>query len=116
VRGVWRVRLALRAANRWLNPLERHQLRSRLAPDSRYYGGAGTIHRTRCLDVETFNGTVVSVWFRCQLLPFQQVEVHGTRATEMEHAYGDWQQHPGVEIVGLDLVDRPRPSEVPSPP
>lgn len=48
-----------------------------------FYGGTGTIHRTGHLNVETKNGEVVAVWFRCQLLPFDQVEVTEARADEM---------------------------------
>lgn len=50
------------------------------------YGEDRTIHRTTWLDVETFHGTVVAVWYRCMMLPFNQTEVEGPRATEMEFA------------------------------
>jgi hypothetical protein len=49
----------------------------------RTYGHSGTIHATEHVDVETRNGAVVSVWFRCQMIPFNQVEVSGQRADEM---------------------------------
>ena len=39
---------------------------------ARYYGGAGTIHGTNHLDVMVEDGVVKAVWFRCQLLPFEQ--------------------------------------------
>ena len=54
---------------------------------TRYYGGNGTIHGTTELDVETRDGKVVSVWFRCCLLPFRQTEVDKSRADEMTQAY-----------------------------
>lgn len=56
---------------------------------TRFYGGEGTIHGTQHLHVETFRGTVVAVWFRCQPLPFEQCEVDGPRATDMEEMYGN---------------------------
>jgi hypothetical protein len=59
------------------------------AKDTRYYGDGGTIHGTQHLHVETFRGTVVAVWFRCHPLPFEQVEVDGERATDMESMYGN---------------------------
>ena len=37
-----------------------------------FYGDGGTIHRTGVLDVEVDAGQVVSVWFRCKMLPFKQ--------------------------------------------
>lgn len=56
------------------------------------YGGRGiernTIHATEQVDVETDeNGKVVSVWFRCMMLPFQQATVDDYRAKEMISAY-----------------------------
>lgn len=60
------------------------QLKQRAASPSRYYGDGGTIHSTTYLDVETHHGTVVAVWFRCQMLPFRQTEVDGRRASDME--------------------------------
>lgn len=51
------------------------------------YGDNRTIQRTGWLDVETFQGTVVSVWYRCLMLPFNQHEVNGPRATSMEESH-----------------------------
>lgn len=48
------------------------------------YGFDKTIHGTLHLDVETRKGKVVSVWFRCLGLPFEQHEVDKFRAQEME--------------------------------
>jgi hypothetical protein len=60
--------------------------------DTRFYGGQGedrnTIHGTEFVDVETRNGKVVSVWFRCSLLKFEQHEVDAYRANEMKDAKG----------------------------
>lgn len=52
---------------------------------NRYYGGNMTLHRTGCLDVETHNGKVVAVWFRCCPLPFKQAEVGEHRAKDMNN-------------------------------
>lgn len=54
---------------------------------TRYYGGNGTIHGTTNLDIETRDGRVVAVWFRCQALPFHKTEVRKSRAEEMERMY-----------------------------
>ena len=51
--------------------------------DPDFYGGDKTIHHNGQLDVETHNGRVVAVWFRCTTLPFQQVEVDSVRANQM---------------------------------
>ena len=48
------------------------------------YGHDKTIHGTTHLDVETKDGEVVSVWFRCMGLPFVQHEVAAERADEMK--------------------------------
>lgn len=55
------------------------RLQKMLAP-YRFYGDGGTIHGTTHLDVETRNGEVVAVWFRCSLLPFEQHEINHERA------------------------------------
>lgn len=52
------------------------------------YGHNKTWHRTEHLDVEVdANGIVVSVWFRCIALPFQQTQVGHDRAVEMNSMY-----------------------------
>ena len=57
-------------------------------PDNaEFYGGSGTIHGTTKVNVETCNGKVVSVWFRCCALPFDQTDVDRLRADEMNHMY-----------------------------
>lgn len=62
------------------------------------YGHDRTIHRTGHLNVETRNGKVVAVWYRCQMLPFEQREVDEYRAKSMQA--GDWQL---PFIHGIDL-------------
>ncbi len=62
-------------------------LKQALAAPGRYYGDGGTIHGTEYLAVETDDlGNVVSVWFRCQMLPFKQVRVDEARAIAMRQA------------------------------
>jgi hypothetical protein len=59
------------------------QRKQELAAPDRFYGDGGTIHRTRYLDVETYEGAVVAVWFRCQPIEFAQTEVDAIRAEQM---------------------------------
>lgn len=75
---------------------------------TRYYGDGGTIHGTKHLHVETFRGTVVAVWFRCQPLPFGQHEVDGPRATDLQSMYGNPKEGKpagdnGVELHGVEV-------------
>lgn len=77
---------------------------------TRYYGNGGTIHRSGHLDIETFHGTVVAVWFRCQPLPFRQHEVIGPRASEMERMYGNPENgraygDNGAVLCGVEVKD-----------
>jgi len=66
----------------------------------RYYGDGGTIHNSTALDVEVDTaGVVVAVWFRCQLLPFNQRQVCEERAESMRDGM------PLAEICGLELAD-----------
>lgn len=53
-------------------------------PTTRLYGGDRTIHDTEHLHVEVHKGEVVAVWFRCQMLPFEQVGVDKHRAVDMK--------------------------------
>lgn len=67
---------------------------------NRFYGEDGTIHHTGYVDVETRDGEVVAVWFRCQTLPFKQTEVDQSRADEMKKALSS---NPAPEIRGFRL-------------
>lgn len=70
---------------------------------SRYYGDGGTIHQTGEVNVELDkDGKVVSVWFRCQMLPFTQRVVDDRRAAEMRQAYFDI---PVSRMSGVEIVD-----------
>ena len=66
--------------------------RFKKTPDLRespnYYGDTKTIHGTGHVDIETYNGEVVAVWFRCTTLPFEQHTVGKYRADEMRAADG----------------------------
>jgi len=73
--------------------------KQRAAGKSRFYGDGGTIHDAAGLDVEVHEGRVVSVWFRCQALPFAQVEVGAERAREMVTMAAE------VRITGVEVRD-----------
>jgi hypothetical protein len=69
---------------KWRKPKKSaRQLKQDLAAPGRFYGDNMTIHGNTALDVETYNGIVVSVWFRCQQIAFEQCEVGADRAAEM---------------------------------
>lgn len=73
--------------------------KQKLAAPSRFYGDGGTIHGNTSLDVEVCDGRVVSVWFRCQQLPFRQLEVDSRRASDMEASHVEVLRLTGVEIL-----------------
>lgn len=77
------------------------QRKQALAKPGRYYGDGGTIHSTGVVNVEVdTNGRVVSVWFRCQPLPFDTTVVTPSRAAEQRRMYEkDVGRISGVEIV-----------------
>ena len=68
------------------------------------YGDDKTIHGTQHLDVEVDKaGSVVSVWFRCMMLPFEVTVVDDNRAQEMQDAYNrpnNGIQHLNAVIIG----------------
>lgn len=72
---------------------------------TRVYGHDKTIHRTGYLDVETYNGKVVSVWFRCQQLPFKQHPVDSYRKREMEGVGENLPNLVAVEVEDQDGRD-----------
>lgn len=78
--------------------------KQRLAKPARFYGDGGTIHSTSVVNVETDNaGNVVSVWFRCQPLPFDQRWVGPDRALEMVMMY----ECNIPAITGVEVLDKP---------
>lgn len=91
-----------RVRNWWRTRAWRRRQREFERTGTRYYGDGGTIHHSGHLDVETKDGKVVSVWFRCQLLPFSQTEVHESRADSMTAVYA---QHDMPELCGVELRD-----------
>ena len=69
--------------------------------DIRYYGGDMTIHSGGEVNVELDDdGKVVSVWFRCQPLPFTQTVTDPRRADEMRRMY-ERSPAPGIDAVVL---------------
>lgn len=87
------------------------RLKQRLARPSRYYGDGGTIHRTGHLSIETYQGRVISVWFRCQQLPFQVHEVDSGRVVEMAGSDAHRTRITGVEVRELDYPPRRKQNE-----
>lgn len=79
--------------------LRRWKQKQKLAFPSRFYGDNGTIHGNTSLDVEVCDGRVVSVWFRCQQLPFKQSIVDAKRAKEMDESHVEALCLTGVEIL-----------------
>ena len=69
---------------------------------TRYYGDGGTIHSCTAVDVEVYNGRVVSVWFRCQPLPFRQADVSADRAVDMERMYSQFSS----KLHGVEIKDK----------
>jgi hypothetical protein len=62
------------------------------------YGHGRTIHGSKLVEVEVHDGKVVSVWFRCLALPFEQSEASKERADEMAYMY----ERDRIEIHGID--------------
>jgi hypothetical protein len=73
-------------------------------PNARYYGDGGTIHASGEVNVEVLNGEVVSVWFRCQMLPFSAHQVSEYRAAEMRDAFKNLSET--TRISGVEIIDR----------
>lgn len=83
---------------------ERWAVKQELAKPGRYYGDGGTIHDSSVLDVETnIVGDVVSVWFRCQMLPFRQTK-HGWRSPRVEEMRGVYKDFK-TGILGVEVTD-----------
>jgi hypothetical protein len=77
------------------------------------YGDDRTIHKTGMVNVELDkNGKVVSVWFRCMCLPFDQTVVDDTRADDMRQLYAE---HPAPRpIVAIEFGEEGAPLNPPS--
>lgn len=66
------------------------------------YGRDNTYQHTEYFDVETRDGKVVAVWFRCQMVPFQQTEVDRQRASDMKSVYDGSPEVPRVVSIELE--------------
>ena len=70
------------------------------------YGHDGTIHGIQHLNVELDkNGQVVSVWFRCMALPFDQTIVESSRAKEMRNMSKDVNKKCKINAVDIDIEE-----------
>lgn len=68
------------------------------------YGNEDTWHQSTKLDVEVdVHGNVVAVWFRCQMLPFEEHVVDNARANEMNSHNGELALE--IQSVKLKVVD-----------
>lgn len=97
-----RVTLRMKLLAWWYTRDWRRRQREFERTGTRYYGDGETIHRSTELDVETYKGEVVAVWFRCQHLPFRQTDVAFHRAKSMRSAYADAST---VELHGVEVKD-----------
>jgi hypothetical protein len=78
---------------------ERWAFKQELASPSRYYGDGGTIHNTTTLDIDTDkDGNVIAVWFRCQLLAFNQVRCDDRRTEDLRGVQG-------ARLSGVEVCD-----------
>lgn len=67
------------------------------------YGYSGTIHKSRDLDVEIGpDGKVVSIWFRCMALNFNETVVGKDRAEEMREMY---RRGNVPDLLGIEVSD-----------
>jgi hypothetical protein len=86
-----------------IEPSKAWRKKQKLAAPSRYYGNGGTLHDAGALDIEVVDGRVVSVWFRCQPLPFRQIDLAEPRASLSEAP-----ELP--ELTGVEVLD-PEPRD-----
>lgn len=82
-----------------MNAEKRWRKKQQLAAPGRYYGDLGTVHDSDHLDVEIHQGRVVAVWFRCQSLPYHQVDVDAHRAQAVQ----DGPEPP--RLTGVEVLD-----------
>lgn len=74
----------------WLKRLLGREKKIPGNPWYEFYGGDNTIHSSGHLDVETFRGEVVAVWYRYRLLKFRQCPVDPSRARDMQEDYRNY--------------------------
>jgi hypothetical protein len=67
--------------------------KTRKIPLRDIYGFDRTIHRTGEVNVEIDDttGEVVSVWYRCSMLPFTQDRIDEGRSKEMQRSYEEFE-------------------------
>lgn len=76
-------------------------------PKTETYGHPNTWHQSGEVNVETSaDGRVVSVWFRCMPLPFDQTIVGKERAADMVRMYGEIDKRNIVAVEVADLGGR----------
>lgn len=92
---------------RWHRRHWRRQQAAFKAQGGRFYGDGGTIHHSSEVDVETHDGKVVAVWFRCQPLPFRQARVRAERAAEMLDMMSRYRS----KMIGVVVRDPPEQAE-----
>ena len=90
----------------WQQRFIRAKRKAAAASGAQYYGSGMTIHGTGWIDVETRQGKVVAVWFRCCPLPFRQSEVEVNRAADMARMYPLQHWLNGVETVSKKDASR----------
>jgi hypothetical protein len=61
-------------------------------------GSRNTIHASTHFDVETKDGKVVAIWFRCLLVPFEQHEIDEDRARDLTDAFPL-----NITVLGLEV-------------
>lgn len=67
------------------------------------YGYDKTLHQTGEINVEVYDGNVISCWFRCMALPFTQTNINRSRAADMLDMYST---NVDNNIVGIDIVKK----------
>lgn len=69
------------------------------------YGRNNTIHHTKLLNIEVdkLTGEVVSVWFRCMILPFAITKVERERTNVMKKAY---KENKIPQINAIEIEER----------
>ena len=67
------------------------------------YGYNKTWHRTHQINVETHEGRVVAVWFRCMALPYTVSNWGAARARDMDLMYADKDGPHSFKIHAVDV-------------
>lgn len=71
------------------------------------YGHKNTLHQTQRVNVELDkDGKVVSVWFRCMALPFDQIVVDPARASKMRRMSREINQKYKLNAVDIETGEK----------